>query len=65
MNTLYKITKEEFEKKRILYKFNDAKYIVMDGKGIETYEQYFDKLWKLFTAILGWRGWTRSSWRQT
>lgn len=48
MNTLYKMTTEEFEKKRILYKFNDVKYIVMDGAGIETYEQYFDKLWELF-----------------
>lgn len=42
------MTKEEFEKKKILYKFNDVKYIVMDGKGIETYEQYFDKLWDVF-----------------
>lgn len=48
MNTLYKMTKEEFEKKKILYKFNDVKYIVMDGAGIETYEQYFDKLWEIF-----------------
>ena len=48
MNSLYKMTKEEFEKKRILYKFNDVKYVVMDGKGIETYEQYFDELWKAF-----------------
>ena len=48
MNTLYKMTKEEFEKKKILYKFNDVKYIVMDGAGIETYEQYFDKLWEVF-----------------
>ncbi len=49
MNKLYRITKEEFEKKKILYKFNDVKYIVMDGKGIETYEQYFDELWKVFS----------------
>lgn len=48
MNKLYRMTKEEFEKKKILYKYNDVKYIVMDGKGIETYEQYFDKLWKVF-----------------
>lgn len=48
MNKLYRMTKEEFEKKKILYKFNDVKYIVMDGKGIETYEQYFDKLWDVF-----------------
>ena len=48
MNTLYKMTKEKFEKKKILYKFNDVKYIVMDGAGIETYEQYFDKLWEVF-----------------
>lgn len=48
MNKLYRMTKEEFEKKKILYKFNDVKYIVMDGKGIETYEQYFDKLWEVF-----------------
>ena len=48
MNTLYKMTTEEFEEKRILYKFNDVKYVVMDGKGIETYEQYFDKLWDVF-----------------
>lgn len=42
------MTKEEFEKKKILYKYNDVKYIVMDGKGIGTYEQYFDKLWEVF-----------------
>ena len=48
MNTLYKMTKEKFEKKKILYKFNDVKYIIMDGAGIETYEQYFDKLWEVF-----------------
>ena len=48
MNTLYKMTKEEFEKKKTLYKFNNVKYIVMDGAGIETYEQYFDKLWEVF-----------------
>ena len=48
MNKLYRMTKEEFEKKKILYKFNDVKYIVMDGKGIGTYEQYFDKLWEVF-----------------
>lgn len=48
MNKLYRMTKEEFEKKKILYKYNDVKYIVMDGKGIGTYEQYFDKLWDVF-----------------
>lgn len=48
MNKLYRMTKEEFEKKKILYKYNDVKYIVMDGKGIGTYEQYFDELWKVF-----------------
>ena len=48
MNKLYRMTKEEFEKSKILYKYNDVKYIVMDGKGIETYEQYFDKLWEVF-----------------
>lgn len=48
MNKLYRMTKEEFEKRKILYKYNDVKYIVMDGKGIETYEQYFDKLWDVF-----------------
>lgn len=48
MNKLYRMTKEEFERKKILYKFNDVKYIVMDGTGIETYEQYFDKLWEVF-----------------
>ena len=48
MNTLYRMTKEDFERKKILYKFNDVKYIVMDGAGIETYEQYFDKLWEAF-----------------
>lgn len=48
MNQLYRMTKKEFEEKKILYKFNDVKYIVMDGKGIETYEQYFDKLWEMF-----------------
>lgn len=57
MNKLYRISKEEFEKKKILYKFNDVKYIVMDGKGIETYEQYFDKLWEAFgfsEILAGW-----------
>ena len=39
---------EEFEKKKILYKYPDAKYIVMNGAGIETYEQYFDRLWEVF-----------------
>lgn len=48
MNKLYRMTKEEFEKRKILYKYNDVKYIVMDGKGIGTYEQYFDKLWEVF-----------------
>lgn len=48
MNTLYRMTTKEFEKRKILYKFDDVKYIVMDGKGIETYEQYFDRLWKAF-----------------
>lgn len=48
MNKLCRMTKEEFERKKILYKFNDVKYIVMDGAGIETYEQYFDKLWEVF-----------------
>lgn len=48
MNKLYRMTKEEFEKRKILYKYNDVKYIVMDGKGIGTYEQYFDKLWDVF-----------------
>ena len=48
MNKLYRMTAEEFEKKKILYKFNDVKYVIMDGRGIETYEQYFDKLWELF-----------------
>lgn len=42
------MTKEEFEKKKILYKYPDTKYIVMDGTGIETYEQYFDRLWEVF-----------------
>lgn len=31
MNRLYRMTKEEFEKKKILYKYPDTKYIVMDG----------------------------------
>ena len=48
MNKLYRMTKEEFERKKILYKFPDTKYIVMDGAGIETYEQYFDRLWEVF-----------------
>ncbi len=48
MNRLYRMTKEEFEKKKILYKYPDTKYIVMDGTGIETYEQYFDRLWEVF-----------------
>lgn len=48
MNKLYRMTKEEFEKEKILYQYNDVKYIVMDGAGINTYEQYFDKLWEVF-----------------
>ncbi len=36
MNRLYRMTKEEFEKKKILYKYADTKYIIMDGAGIET-----------------------------
>lgn len=48
MNRLYRMTKEEFEKKKILYKYADTKYIIMDGAGIETYEQYFDRLWEVF-----------------
>jgi hypothetical protein len=48
MNKLYRISKEEFEKQRILYKFDDVKYVVMDGAGITTYEEYFDKLWEAF-----------------
>ncbi len=59
MNRLYRITKEEFEKKKILYKFNDVKYIVMDGKGIETYEQYFDELWKVFSFSEIPEGWEK------
>ena len=48
MNRLYRMTKEEFEKKKILYKYPDTKYIIMDGAGIETYAQYFDRLWEVF-----------------
>ena len=48
MNRLYRMTKEKFEKKKILYKYADTKYIIMDGAGIETYEQYFDRLWEVF-----------------
>ena len=59
MNKLYRMTKEEFEKKKILYKFNDVKYIVMDGKGIETYEQYFDKLWDVFNFSEIPEGWEK------
>ena len=48
MNRLYRMTMEEFERKKILYKFADTKYIIMDGTGIETYAQYFDRLWEVF-----------------
>ena len=48
MNKLYRMTNEEFEREKILYRYSDVKYIVMDGKGIDTYEQYFDKIWELF-----------------
>lgn len=48
MNKLYRMTKEEFEKEKILYRHNDVKYMVMNGAGINTYEQYFDKLWEVF-----------------
>lgn len=58
MNKLYKMTRQEFEENKILYKFDDTKYIVMDGNGITTYEQYFDKLWKDFgfsKIPVGWK----------
>lgn len=48
MNKLYKMTEEEFEKEKNLNKHKDTKYVVMDGAGIKTYEQYFDKLWEVF-----------------
>lgn len=48
MNKLYKMTAKEFEEKKILYKHSDTKYIVMDGSGITTYEEYFDRLWQAF-----------------
>ncbi|MDE6155190.1 MAG: hypothetical protein K2F67_02000 [Eubacterium sp.] len=48
MNKLYRMTKEEFEKEKILYQYNDVKYVVMNGAGINTYEQYFNKLWEVF-----------------
>ncbi len=48
MNKLYKMTAKEFEESKILYKYNDVKYVVMDGKGIRSYEEYFDKLWEVF-----------------
>lgn len=48
MNKLYKMTKDEFEKKKILYRYSDTKYFVMDGSGINTYEEYFDRLWETF-----------------
>ncbi len=48
MNKLYKMTAKEFEEKKILYKHSDTKYIVMDGSGITTYEEYFDRLWQTF-----------------
>lgn len=48
MNKLYKITEEKFEERKILNKYNDVKYIVVDAKGIRSYEEYFDKLWEAF-----------------
>ncbi|HAX83020.1 MAG TPA: hypothetical protein DCY15_00500 [Ruminococcaceae bacterium] len=48
MNKLYRITTEEFEKEKILYARDDTKYIVMDGDGVNTYEEYFDRLWAAF-----------------
>lgn len=59
MNALYRMTTEEFEKRKILYRFNDVKYVVMDGKGIETYEQYFDRLWKVFNLGVIPEGWKK------
>ena len=59
MNKLYRMTKEEFEKKKILYKYPDIKYIVMDGAGIETYEQYFDRLWEVFEFSDIPKGWKK------
>ena len=32
MNKSYKMTNEEFERGEMLYKNNDVKYIVMDGR---------------------------------
>ena len=52
MNKLYRMTTEEFEKRKILYARDDTKYIVMDGDGVNTYEEYFDRLcncWRGFT----------------
>lgn len=49
------------DKRKILYKFNDVKYIVMDGAGIETYEQYFDKLWELFDFQKIPEGWKKDN----
>ena len=48
MNKLYRMTTEEFEKRKILYARDDTKYIVMDGDGVNTYEEYFDRLWNCF-----------------
>ena len=48
MNKLYRMTTEEFEKRKILYAHDDTKYIVMDGDGVNTYEEYFDRLWNCF-----------------
>lgn len=47
MNKLCRMTKENLNTKKSL-QFNDVKYIVIDSAGIETYEQYFDKLWEAF-----------------
>ena len=48
MNKLYRMTTEEFEKRKNLYARDDTKYIVMDGDGVNTYEEYFDRLWNCF-----------------
>ena len=48
MNKLYRMTTKDFEKREILYARDDTKYIVMDGDGVNTYEEYFDRLWDCF-----------------
>ncbi len=60
MNRIYRMKNEEFDNQKILYKYNDTKYYIMDGNGINTYEEYFDKLWSVFNFSDIPKGWHKN-----